>query len=87
MASPALPARRPPHIVDVLIAERAPRQRDRRLVTEMRDLRRGESIEIEATGGLTLEVAADYGATGIDWMGVGGLTHSSPIVDLALDLV
>ena len=48
---------------------------------------RGESIEIEATGGLTLEVAADYGATGIDWMSVGGLTHSSPIVDLALDLV
>ena len=48
---------------------------------------RGESIEIEATGGLTLEVAADYGATGIDWMSVGGLTHSSPIIDLALDLV
>lgn len=48
---------------------------------------RGESVEIEATGGLTLEVAADYGATGIDWMSVGGLTHSSPIVDLALDLV
>ena len=48
---------------------------------------RGESVEIEATGGLTLEVAAEYGATGIDWMSVGGLTHSSPIVDLALDLV
>ena len=48
---------------------------------------RGESVEIEATGGLTLEVAAQYGATGIDWMSVGGLTHSSPIVDLALDLV
>lgn len=48
---------------------------------------RSESVEIEATGGLTLEVAADYGATGIDWMSVGGLTHSSPIVDLALDLV
>lgn len=48
---------------------------------------RSERVEIEATGGLTLEVAADYGATGIDWMSVGGLTHSSPIVDLALDLV
>lgn len=43
-------------------------------------------VEIEATGGLSLEVAAAYGATGIDWMSVGGLTHSSPIVDLALDL-
>ena len=48
---------------------------------------RGEQVELEATGGLTLDVAAEYGATGIDWMSVGGLTHSSPIVDLAVDLV
>lgn len=47
---------------------------------------RGESVEIEATGGLTLDVAAEYGATGIDFMSVGALTHSSPIIDLALDL-
>ncbi|MGN7248032.1 carboxylating nicotinate-nucleotide diphosphorylase [Janibacter anophelis] len=48
---------------------------------------RGEAVEIEATGGLTLEVAAAYGGTGIDFMSVGALTHSSPIIDLALDLV
>lgn len=47
----------------------------------------GASVEIEATGGLALEMAAEYGATGIDYMSVGGLTHSSPIIDLALDLV
>lgn len=47
---------------------------------------RGESVELEATGGLTLESAAEYAATGIDFMSVGGLTHSSPIIDLALDL-
>ena len=47
---------------------------------------RGERVEIEATGGLTLDTAVDYAATGIDYMSVGGLTHSSPIVDLALDL-
>lgn len=47
----------------------------------------GEPVEIEATGGLTLEVVADYAATGVDYVSVGGLTHSSPIVDLALDLV
>ncbi len=49
--------------------------------------RLGEPVEIEATGGLTLEVVADYAATGVDFVSVGGLTHSSPIVDLALDLV
>jgi nicotinate-nucleotide pyrophosphorylase (carboxylating) len=47
----------------------------------------GEPVEIEATGGLTLEVVADYAATGVDFVSVGGLTHSSPIVDIALDLV
>ena len=47
----------------------------------------GEPVEIEATGGLTLEVVRDYAATGVDFVSVGGLTHSSPIIDLALDLV
>ena len=42
--------------------------------------------ELEATGNLTLEVAAEYAATGVDYLSVGGLTHSSPILDIALDL-
>jgi nicotinate-nucleotide pyrophosphorylase (carboxylating) len=46
----------------------------------------GERVEIEATGNLTLEVAAEYAATGVDYLSVGGLTHSSPILDIALDL-
>jgi nicotinate-nucleotide pyrophosphorylase (carboxylating) len=46
----------------------------------------GEAVEIEATGGLTLDVVREYGETGVDYLSVGGLTHSSPIVDIALDL-
>lgn len=46
----------------------------------------GETVELEATGGLTLEVAREYALTGVDYLSVGGLTHSSPILDLALDL-
>lgn len=46
-----------------------------------------EPVEIEATGGLTLAVARDYALTGVDYLSVGGLTHSSPILDVALDLV
>jgi nicotinate-nucleotide pyrophosphorylase (carboxylating) len=45
-----------------------------------------DRVEIEATGGLTLERARDYAATGVDYLSVGGLTHSSPILDLAVDL-
>jgi len=47
----------------------------------------GEPVELEATGGLTLDVARDYALPGVDYLSVGGLTHSSPILDLALDLV
>jgi len=42
--------------------------------------------ELEATGGLTLDRAREYGSTGVDYLSVGALTHSSPILDIALDL-
>ncbi|MFI2753104.1 carboxylating nicotinate-nucleotide diphosphorylase [Cellulomonas sp. P22] len=44
-------------------------------------------VELEATGNLTLERAREVAGTGVDHLSVGGLTHSSPILDLALDLV
>ncbi|NTW40176.1 MAG: carboxylating nicotinate-nucleotide diphosphorylase [Cellulomonadaceae bacterium] len=44
-------------------------------------------VELEATGNLTLERAAEVAQTGVDYLSVGALTHSSPILDLALDLV
>jgi nicotinate-nucleotide pyrophosphorylase (carboxylating) len=43
-------------------------------------------VELEATGNLTLERAHEVAATGVDYLSVGALTHSSPILDLALDL-
>jgi nicotinate-nucleotide pyrophosphorylase (carboxylating) len=46
----------------------------------------GDRAELEATGGLALAVAAQYAATGVDYLSVGALTHSSPILDIALDL-
>ncbi|MEU8237289.1 carboxylating nicotinate-nucleotide diphosphorylase [Actinoplanes missouriensis] len=46
----------------------------------------GDRAELEATGNLTLETAAAYAATGVNYLSVGGLTHSSPILDIALDL-
>jgi nicotinate-nucleotide pyrophosphorylase (carboxylating) len=46
----------------------------------------GGRAELEATGGLTLDRAREYAETGVDFLSVGGLTHSSPILDIALDL-
>jgi nicotinate-nucleotide pyrophosphorylase (carboxylating) len=42
--------------------------------------------ELEATGGLTLDVAREYAETGVDYLSVGALTHSSAILDIAFDL-
>lgn len=43
-------------------------------------------VELEATGNLTIEKAQKVAATGVDFLSVGALTHSAPILDLALDL-
>ncbi|RIJ77471.1 carboxylating nicotinate-nucleotide diphosphorylase [Nakamurella silvestris] len=41
---------------------------------------------LEASGGLTLDRAAEVAGTGVDYLAVGGLTHSAPALDLGLDL-
>ncbi|MEV5791183.1 carboxylating nicotinate-nucleotide diphosphorylase [Streptomyces sp. NPDC052192] len=41
---------------------------------------------LEASGRLTLENAGAYARTGVDFLAVGALTHSSPILDIGLDL-
>ena len=57
------------------------------VVREVRALEREVGrVELEATGGLTFDRAAAVAATGVDYLSVGALTHSSPALDLALDL-
>jgi nicotinate-nucleotide pyrophosphorylase (carboxylating) len=41
---------------------------------------------LEASGGITLENIADVAATGIDVISIGALTHSSPAIDISIDL-
>jgi nicotinate-nucleotide pyrophosphorylase (carboxylating) len=43
------------------------------------------AVLLEASGGLTLATVAEVASTGVDFIAVGGLTHSSPILDIALD--
>lgn len=46
----------------------------------------GKSVLLEASGGLTLDKARAVAETGVHFISVGGLTHSSPILDIGLDL-
>jgi nicotinate-nucleotide pyrophosphorylase (carboxylating) len=41
---------------------------------------------LEASGGLTLDRAREVAATGVDFLAIGALTHSSPVLDIAMDL-
>jgi nicotinate-nucleotide pyrophosphorylase (carboxylating) len=41
---------------------------------------------LEASGGLTLERAREVAGTGVDFLAVGTLTHSAPVLDIAMDL-
>lgn len=44
------------------------------------------ATRLESSGGLTLDVAADYARCGVDFLAVGGLTHSVAVLDLGLDM-
>jgi nicotinate-nucleotide pyrophosphorylase (carboxylating) len=46
----------------------------------------GRDVLLEASGGLTLERAKSVADTGVHFISVGALTHSSPILDIGLDL-
>jgi nicotinate-nucleotide pyrophosphorylase (carboxylating) len=43
-------------------------------------------VRLEASGGLRLASAREVAETGVDYLAVGALTHSSPALDLGLDL-
>ena len=42
--------------------------------------------KIEASGGLSLSVARAVAETGVDYLAVGALTHSAPVLDIGADL-
>jgi nicotinate-nucleotide pyrophosphorylase (carboxylating) len=46
----------------------------------------GGRIPVEVSGGVNLDTAADYAKTGADYVSVGAITHSAPILDIGLDL-
>jgi nicotinate-nucleotide pyrophosphorylase (carboxylating) len=49
------------------------------------EARRWDGVRLEASGGLRLAAAREVAATGVDYLAVGALTHSSPALDLGLD--
>jgi nicotinate-nucleotide pyrophosphorylase (carboxylating) len=48
---------------------------------------RPRGVRTEASGGLSLERARSVAETGVDYLSIGALTHSAPVLDLGMDLV
>jgi nicotinate-nucleotide pyrophosphorylase (carboxylating) len=47
---------------------------------------RSPATKLECSGGLSLDTAAEYAGTGVDYLAVGALTHSVTVLDIGLDL-
>ncbi|MDI3315707.1 MAG: carboxylating nicotinate-nucleotide diphosphorylase [Mycobacterium sp.] len=56
-----------------------------RAAVQRRDAR-APAVKLESSGGLTLDTAAGYAGTGVDYLAVGALTHSARALDIGLDL-
>jgi nicotinate-nucleotide pyrophosphorylase (carboxylating) len=50
----------------------------------IRDMR-SPKVQLEASGGITLETVNAIARTGVERISVGALTHSAPALDLAFD--
>ncbi|TPG32303.1 carboxylating nicotinate-nucleotide diphosphorylase [Mycolicibacterium hodleri] len=47
---------------------------------------RAPEVKLESSGNLSLDNAAAYAGTGVDYLAVGALTHSVRVLDIGLDL-
>lgn len=55
------------------------------IAVQRRDTR-APAVLLESSGGLSLDTAAQYAGTGVDYLAVGALTHSVRVLDIGLDL-
>jgi nicotinate-nucleotide pyrophosphorylase (carboxylating) len=71
--------------VDRILVDNLTADQVREIVNAKRS--RSLGIEIEASGGVTLERAQALSQAGVDFISVGKLTHSARSIDFSLDLI
>jgi nicotinate-nucleotide pyrophosphorylase (carboxylating) len=55
------------------------------IAAQRRDARAPQT-KLESSGGMSLDTAAEYAGTGVDYLAVGALTHSVRVLDIGLDV-
>ena len=73
------------HIPDRIMLDNFSPERTKGAVEIIRAWERenGKHIEIESSGGITIDTLHDYAATGVDYVSVGALTHSIKSLDMS----
>lgn len=65
---------------DIVLLDNMPPPELRRAVA----MRADRKVQLEASGGITLETARAVAETGVDRISIGALSHSAPVMDLSL---
>ncbi len=68
---------------DIIMLDNFPLAMIKKAVKQIRQT--SKKIKIEVSGGVTLESVAGIADCGVDYISVGALTHSAPIVDFSLE--
>jgi nicotinate-nucleotide pyrophosphorylase (carboxylating) len=68
--------------VDLVLLDNMPLEQTRAAV----QVCRAAGVMTEASGGLRLDEARAVAQTGVDFLAVGALTHSAPVLDVGVDL-
>ena len=71
--------------VDRIMLDNFTPEHTRRAVEMIRKV--NPAVEIESSGGITIDTLADYGAAGVDFISVGALTHSVKGLDMSFKAV
>ncbi len=73
---------------DVVLLDNMTVAEMRALMPKLRDAARegGRKVDIEASGGITLQNVAEIAGCGIDRVSIGSLTHSAPVLDLSFSM-
>jgi nicotinate-nucleotide pyrophosphorylase (carboxylating) len=52
----------------------------------LRDTSAGRSVQLEASGGVTLDTVRAIAQTGVERVSVGAITHSAPALDISMEI-
>lgn len=72
--------------IDAVLLDNMKPEMVRRAVELVHASPNGRRILVEASGGMTLDNVRRFAEAGVDWVSVGGLTHSAPAVDMSFKI-